>query len=61
MAHDMGGALMTAAMLVMMLAMAGFSLTFLRRAVPPAWRARIRHAARRSAGLPGTASKEGAL
>jgi len=58
MAHDMGGTLMTAAMIVMMLAMAGFSLTFLRRVVPPAWRAR--HAARRSAGPPGTAGKEGA-
>ncbi len=60
MAHDMGGALMTAAMIVMMLAMAGFSLAFARRAVPAAWRERIRRAIRRPAGLPGAGGKEGA-
>jgi hypothetical protein len=64
MVHDMGGgaagALMTAAMIVMMLVMGGFSLAFLSRTVPAAWRAGIQRAARRPARLPGTASKEGA-
>jgi hypothetical protein len=49
-------ALMIAAMTVMMLAMAGFSLAFATRAVPAAWRERLRRAARR---LAGTASREG--
>jgi uncharacterized membrane protein len=60
MAHGMGGALMTAAMIIMMLGMAGFSLAFLRRAVPAAWRERIARAARRPAGLPHMDGKEGA-
>jgi hypothetical protein len=46
-------------MIVMMLVMGGFSLAFLGRAVPAAWRGRIRRAARQP-GLSGTASKEGA-
>ena len=52
MAHDMGGAAMTALMIVMMLAMARFSLAYAVRAVPAAWRGRLRHAIRRPAGLP---------
>jgi hypothetical protein len=51
---DMGGAagaVMIAAMLVMMLVMGGFSLRFLARAVPARWRGRIGHAIRRPAGL----------
>jgi len=60
MAHDMGGAVMITAMAVMMLAMGGFSLAFLARAVPAAWRQRIRHAVRRPASLPAATSKEGA-
>jgi len=48
-----------AVMIVMMLVMGGFSLAFLARAVPAAWRERIRHAIRRPASLP-AASKEGA-
>ncbi len=59
MAHDMGGAVMITAMIVMMLAMGGFSLAFLARAVPAGWRERIRHAIRRPTRLP-AASKEGA-
>jgi hypothetical protein len=59
MAHDMGGAVMITAMIVMMLAMGGFSLAFLARAVPAAWRQRIRQAIRRPARLP-AASKESA-
>ncbi len=61
MADEMGGAaraLMIAAMIVMMLLMGGFSLAFLGRSVPAAWRACIRRAARRP-GMPGAASKEG--
>ena len=61
MTHNMGGGALTiAAMIVMMLVMGGFSVAFLGRAVPAAWRERIRRAARRPAGLPGTAGKEGA-
>jgi hypothetical protein len=63
MAHDMGGAagaLMIAAMTVMMLVMAGFWMASLGRAVPAAWRAHIRRPARRPASLPGTAGQEGA-
>jgi hypothetical protein len=60
MAHGMGGTLMTAAMIIMMLGMAGVSLAFLRRAVPATWRDRIARAARRTAALPGTPGKEGA-
>jgi hypothetical protein len=52
-----------ALMIVMMLAMSGFSLFFLARAVPAAWRGRIRHAARRLAGpltaTTATTGKEG--
>ena len=59
MAHDMSSTV-TVLMIVMMLAMSGFSLAFLARAVPAAWRRRIRHAARRLAGLPAVAGKEGA-
>jgi hypothetical protein len=60
MAHDMSGAT-AVLMIVMMLAMSGFSLVFLARAVPAAWRGRIRHAARRLASplTATTASKEG--
>ena len=61
MAHDMGGAagaLMIAAMIVMMLLMGGYSLAFLARAVPARWRGRTRHAIRRPAGLP-AGGKEG--
>jgi hypothetical protein len=47
----------------MMLAMSGFSLVFLARAVPAAWRGRIRHAARRLASpltaTSATTGKEG--
>jgi hypothetical protein len=62
MTHDMGGAaspVMIAAMTVMMLAMAGFSLAHLARAVPATWRARLRHTTRRSASLPAATGKEG--
>jgi hypothetical protein len=59
MAHDMSGAA-GILMIIMMLVMGGFSLTFLRRAIPAAWWARIRHAARRPAGVARPASKEGA-
>jgi hypothetical protein len=62
MAHDMGGAagaLMIAAMILMMLVMGGLSRAFLARAVPAGWRGRIRRTARRP-GLSGTAGKEGA-
>jgi len=45
-------------MIVMMLVMGGFSMAFLGRSVPAAWRGCIRRAARRP-GMPGTASKEG--
>jgi hypothetical protein len=48
-----------ALMIVMMLAMSGFSLAFLARAVPAAWRGRIRHAARRLASPPAATGKEG--
>jgi hypothetical protein len=61
MAHDMGGAVaavMITAMIVMMLVMGGFSLAFLARSVPAAWRARIRHAIRWPTSLAGT-SREG--
>jgi hypothetical protein len=58
MAHDMSGTA-GALMIVMMLAMSGFSLAFLARAVPAAWRGRIRHAARRLPGLPAATGKEG--
>lgn len=58
MAHDMSGTA-GALMIVMMLAMSGFSLAFLARAVPAAWRGRIRRAARRLASPPATAGKEG--
>ena len=58
MTHDMVGAT-GAVMIVMMLVMAGFSLAFLARAVPGAWRGRIRHAARRLASLPTGTSKDG--
>ncbi len=57
MAHDMGVAADTL-MIVMMLVMGGFSMAFLGRSVPAAWRGCIRRAARRP-GMPGTASKEG--
>lgn len=60
MAHGMAGpagAAMVALMVVMMLAMGGFSLVFLARAVRTAWRWRLRHAARRLAGLPATTGK----
>lgn len=60
MGHGMGGAVMTTAMIVMMLVMGGFSLAFLARAVPAAWRERIRHAIRRPASLPAGTSKDGA-
>jgi hypothetical protein len=59
MAHDMAGTV-GALMIVMMLVMGGFSLAFLSRAVPAAWRGRIRRAARRPMDVPGPASKEGA-
>lgn len=63
MAHDMGGAAgaaMIAVMILMMAGMTGFALAYLRRAVPAAWRGRIRHALRRPASLaPGT-GREGA-
>lgn len=58
MTGDKGGAVMIAAVTVMMLAMAGFSLAFLARAVPAAWREHIRRALRRPAGLP-SAVREG--
>jgi hypothetical protein len=59
MAHDMS-ATAGALMIVMMLVMSGFSLAFLARAIPAAWRARIRHAARRLASpLTATTGKEG--
>lgn len=62
MAHGMGGAAgtaMAAVMIVMMLVMGGFSLVFVARAVPAAWRERIRHAIRRPAGPAAGTSKEG--
>ncbi len=58
MAHDMAGAA-GAVMIVMMLVMGGFSLAFLARAVPAAWRGRTRHAVRRLANAPAGTSKEG--
>jgi hypothetical protein len=58
MAHDMAG-LAGALMIVMMIVMGGFSLAFLARAVPAAWRGRIRHAARRLASPPAATGKEG--
>ena len=58
MAHDMAGAA-GAVMIVMMIVMGGFSLPFLARAVPAAWRGRIRHTVRRLASLPAGTSKEG--
>lgn len=58
MAHGMAGAT-SALMIVMMLAMGGFSLTIAARAVPAAWRGRIRHAARRLVGLPAVGGGKG--
>ena len=58
MAHDMAG-LAGALMIVMMIVMGGFSLAFLARAVPAAWRGRIRHAARQLASPPAATGKEG--
>ena len=54
MAHNMGQAAVV--MIVMMIVMGGVSLPALSRAVPAAWRDRIRHAIRRPArtGTEGT-------
>lgn len=57
MMHDMGGAA-DVLMIVMMFAMAGFSLAFAAR-VNPAWRQRIRHAIGRPADRPAATSEEG--
>jgi hypothetical protein len=61
MAHQMSGAAgaaMIAVMTMMMLAMAGFSLRYAARAVPAAWRERIRRAIR-AAGRPAATGGEG--
>ena len=57
MAHNMGHAVVV--MIVMMIVMGGFSLAALSRAVPAAWRDRIRQAIRRPAGPPAGTSAEG--
>jgi hypothetical protein len=59
MAHDTGSAV-TAVMIVMMIVMGGFSLAALSRAVPAAWRERIRHGIRRSASLTAGTGQESA-
>jgi hypothetical protein len=59
MTHDMSGAT-AILMILMMLAMAGFSLAFLARAVPAAWRGRIRAAVRRPATPLAGTRKDGA-
>lgn len=53
MAHNMGQAV------VMMIVMGGFSLAALSRAVPAAWRERIRQAIRRPGSPPAGTSTEG--
>ena len=60
MGHNMGGAVMIAAMTVMMIVMGGFTLAGLARFVPAAWRARARHAIGRLWSRPAPAGKQGA-
>lgn len=57
MAHNMGQAAVV--MIVMMIVMGGFSLAALSRAVPAAWRDRIRQAIRRPASPPAGPGTEG--